>query len=410
MSAREVEVGRPVNPRKAAFSRISEADKENIAKLLYYDELETIRRVKPLLDPEQYPIDDVKVLKIEPKKEPKRPVAQMEPSTPTVASSSVTTVIELLSSPEEEAGGKASVIDITSSPEDESKKSGGKSKAQSGAVPAAQSASGVNNPDQGYAENKRTTHRYHDMASNPGEWPSPTTSLRFDVARFKKNNGWAADMETTCEVELCAATADLYADPAGDQEAMIHAAAWGKGGAQGSKQRKGFLLRGFPMVEDVVFMRNFNYWGGVSSGACYWSTLALLIYGDPSAWLRVKSEHLKHFERVLRSPKNPRHKVYRELNEKWYRTTAGSIGGKAVDRGAFDVNLWQVLNLPGVYVPMSMTDITADLYNVFMVVFSYDNGQHPNTVYETRMRGAYNSRHLFLLYTVRGQTKPLLYC
>ena len=150
----------------------------------------------------------------------------------------------------------------------------------------------------------------------------------------------------------------------------------------------------------MVFLRSWNVWQGINDGACYWTALAMLVYGNRAAWLRVKAEHLVLFDRVLRSPGHPRHRLYRELNEKWYPTVGGMACGGAGRPAPIEANLWQVLNLPNVFVPMNMLDVTADLYNVFLVMYSYDHGEHKRTVYETRTRGAYNSRHLFLLYTV----------
>lgn len=365
---------------RLVLSQVTDDEKHEIAQILYYEELETIRRDKPLLDPGEYPIRDFEALS-------SIGTTSSTRGRRATAGSHGVSVIDLDPSPETAISGSSSdlVIDLDPSPEPTAKPSN----------------RGINNPDHGYAAKKARSLRYHDMTISPGQWPSPTAGLRFDVAAFKRHHGWGTTLEEDFAAAVAAAAVDLYASPDADQEAMIHSRAWDKGDASHDADRNGYLLRGFPLAEQVVFMRCQNFWAGVSNGACYWTTLALLVYGDPGAWLRVKAEHLVHFENVLRNPANPRHGLYRALNEKWYRTWGGPVNGTP-SQAAIDANLWQVLHLPGVYVPANMLDITADLYNVFLVMYSYDSYTHPKVVYETRTRGAYNSRHIFLLYVVRG--------
>lgn len=67
---------------------------------------------------------------------------------------------------------------------------------------------------------------------------------------------------------------------------------------------KGSLLRGFPMMEDVVFMspRNFR---GIESN-CLWKAIAYQVYGNYIYDIRVKAEHLAYFSEVLCSPEHPK--------------------------------------------------------------------------------------------------------
>lgn len=64
------------------------------------------------------------------------------------------------------------------------------------------------------------------------------------------------------------------------------------------------LLKGFPMMEDVVFYRAGNF-GGIPSN-CFWKAVAYQVYGDLQYDIRVKAEHLKYFSDILSSPGHPR--------------------------------------------------------------------------------------------------------
>lgn len=383
---------------KAILDEFEEDMKQAVAQQLWYEELETIRREEPLFDPKEYPVHDVKILRDEKKrkrgeeerkggKEEKKSDAEEKETGASDAPITIkaAVVIDLLSSPE---------------PDEQPSFSSGKSKAPATSIPY--TTTDINSPDHGYGARKATTLRYHDMATGAGQWPSPTVGLRFDLAAFRRDHGWASNTATKLEDlfphEVTAASSDMYASRHSDQESIPTTTDFTLGAGP---QRPPMLMRGFPLAEEIVFARSRNTWPRVAAGSCYWTAVAVLIYGTPEAWLRVKAEHLVHFRRVLASPSNPRHGLYKELNEKWYLTQCGGGGGGGgvAKGGDIEANLWQVLHLPGVYTPMNMLDVTADLYNVFLVAYSYRRG----AVYETRMRGAYNGRHLFLLYVVSGK-------
>ncbi|KAL1870551.1 hypothetical protein VTK73DRAFT_2559 [Phialemonium thermophilum] len=379
---------------------------------LYYEELETIRRNRPILDPSEYPIQDLRVRRkatappsaLE-KKESLKATPLVQPTPPLsdaqAGSSSNTPVCVLDDDPEADV----TVIALASSSDEDGD----------------EASSEENTPDSSYAKEMNSTMRYHDMTSNPGQWPSPAAGLRFRVQAFLEDHQdprlQGAKLEDVFTREISVATEDLYQWVQGHQDgaalALPEINPWRAGAqskaaaiAMGNKYNPP-LLRGLPLVEDVVFLRNHNSWAEMSNGTCYWTALALLIYNDPVAWLRVKAEHREHVQRVLSSPINPKYCLYRQLNEMWFPTVASTARGMP-PQGPVKANLWQVLNLPGLYVPMNMLDITADLYNVYMVVYSYKNRQFGDVVYETRTRGAYNSRHLFLLYVNGNHFQPMI--
>ncbi len=173
------------------------------------------------------------------------------------------------------------------------------------------------------------------------------------------------------------------------------------------------LYKGFPMVEDVVFVKHPNYWTRIKdhrklvpNGSCYWTALALLLYGNSSLWLRVKAEHLGVLERILQNPRHPRHNFYARDNQVRTLTLAtGPAGKRRVWSGL--ANLWERLQIPGCWVNEDVCHLTADVYGVFMVLYKY-NSSNPAwqyKVYDLKTYGAYNNRHLFLCYSV-GPCRP----
>lgn len=173
------------------------------------------------------------------------------------------------------------------------------------------------------------------------------------------------------------------------------------------------LYKGFPMVEKVVFVMHPNQWHSedrdgkhLEDGHCYWTSVALLIYGSASFWLLVKAEHLWYLESILNSPHHPRHDFYKRLMETKFSTKAEGIRGQYTEIQG-DFNLWEALHIPGLWVNHDPCYLTADLYKVFLVLYKYDsnmNVQFINKVYDMKTFGAYNSRHVFLCYAVRPLT------
>ncbi|TLS28528.1 hypothetical protein PpBr36_01354 [Pyricularia pennisetigena] len=160
------------------------------------------------------------------------------------------------------------------------------------------------------------------------------------------------------------------------------------------------LLRGFPMVEMVTFLRADNR---RDEGNCYWNALALHMYGRADFGARVKLEHLRHVEAVLNTPQHPRHQAYAKVNARFFQTNAEGLSG-----GPFVANMWQILHMPGSWTPSWMTQITADLYGVFVVLYTLHRSERRLLVTETTTRGAYNSRHIFLLFVDGNHYQPMI--
>lgn len=271
------------------------------------------------------------------------------------------------------------------------------------------------------------------QSSSAGKWPGPTVpdDMRFDLEQFRKDYGWTSTNPGELgnfAGEFQAARRDFYHSKH-DQEDMILADAedppevtegWGLSKPTSSSylhQEKYTgpcqLYKGFPMVENVTFVAHENLSNSISGGCCYWTALALLLYGDAEQWLRVKADHLAHFGRVLVNEEHPRYELYTKLNSKMYNVRAGYPANHKENEEllpTFCANLWMVLKLPGVYVPMQMLDITADLYEAYITVYSMglEEEEEENKVKEVRTRGAYNGRHLAMMYADGNHFRPMV--
>ncbi|RYP63973.1 hypothetical protein DL771_009008 [Monosporascus sp. 5C6A] len=180
------------------------------------------------------------------------------------------------------------------------------------------------------------------------------------------------------------------------------------------------VLRGFPLVEDVRFLVPGNY--GEPEGDCYWRALSFHLYGGDGHWDLVKAEHLAYVHHVLTHEAHPRHALYaRHLNARFFDTAAPSTGERDGDSGgsySFKANIWQVLHMAHAWTPALMQQVSADLYNICVVTFGVQSSASPPsssrdsssviTVTETTMRGAYNSRHVFLLYAGDSHFMPMM--
>ena len=358
---------RHATPKQLArkfWHQATDDQKDVLAEELFYEELETVRRPRPLLDPARYETTCVQILYENQKSAPPRGSGDRGGGTFAAAAQGARKATQ-------------TSIDLTGEPSNRES----------------------NDPDAEYhrlvPSVARSNMKYHVASASPGQWPSPSAGLRFAVERFKRDLGWTEDFADTFAQELEVGERDPYSHAGGPfsyEDMLGPGQPWLEATSFGRPQ----LAAGFPLVEGVRFVRHTNLWPGILSGTCYWTATAMLVYGDPWQWLRVKVEHQEHFARVLGNPDHPQHALYRALNEKWYATTA--TGPRLSAQVA--VNLWQALSLPGCYTPVAMADVTADLYNVYIVMFSYDSADHHQSVYETRTRGAYNARHLFYLYLV----------
>lgn len=168
------------------------------------------------------------------------------------------------------------------------------------------------------------------------------------------------------------------------------------------------LYKGFPMIEEVVFLMHPNSWTEESrdgkhmdSGHCYWASIALLVYGSASYWLLVKAEHLWYLETILGNRHHPRHEFYKKMMNTRFDSKSCGTPGSAMKHGRF--NLWEALQIPGLWVNQDPCHLTADLYGLYLVLYKYDGTEREDwvgKVYDMKTYGTYNSRHIFLCYAV----------
>lgn len=262
------------------------------------------------------------------------------------------------------------------------------------------------------------------------EPPGPLTAMRLDVTALREQIGYALPFEEQFPKEIEAAAAAAAAQTqasrgayTADQETMLQSADWRgylesyrapaaatAAAAAAAAAVTPVLYKGFPMAEEVVFVKHPNYWTRpvdrrtgklVHNGQCYWLAVALLVYGDASAWLRAKAEHLCFLETVLRDPRHPRHAFYARENraDAWTHAT-----GPADADWSGVVNLWERLHIPGCWTSEDMCYLTADVYGVFLVLYKYDSDRGDprwrDRVYDMKTFGAYNNRHIFLCFSV----------
>lgn len=161
----------------------------------------------------------------------------------------------------------------------------------------------------------------------------------------------------------------------------------------------GGLYRGFPMVEKTVFFAADNYAGLQSN--CFFKAVAYQVYGSWKFDARVKAEHLQYFSDILKWPAHPRHEMYTRLNEWFYESYVsqtqgrGESGGRGRSSIELAANFYQLLTIPNCYMPMDMFEVTADLYNLFIVIYTVNT---EDVVTEMITKGSYNARHVFMLY------------
>jgi hypothetical protein len=113
------------------------------------------------------------------------------------------------------------------------------------------------------------------------------------------------------------------------------------------------------------------------------SALAYSLQANPARWDLIKAEHLEYLQFVLNDKTHPRHELYaKQLNTQFFE----SNGPEASN---FKANLWQLLHMPHAWTPGVMQQVTADLYNIHLVTFSYDADK--NMCSEVNVRGASHS-------------------
>ena len=376
------------------YDTTDEATRDWLANVLFYREIESIRRDKPLLDPGAYPVASLELYDRDrhhqqQRQEQRQQQQQQQKQEDEEERENGTTAAMSL------RGGASSGVSfpflrrgLLASPWFFARRL------------LARSAT-VQVLDDDDDDDKTDQERPADILL--------TTKL--DIRSIARQIGYTQSFEKQFPLEVEAAHTTEHEN--WDQDDMFEGVDWLTYLSSYSGKVPGILYKGFPMVEHVVFVKHPNYWTRINdhgklvpNGPCYWIALALLLYGNASLWLRVKAEHLSFLEKVLENPRHPRHKFYARENQARTLTKAtGPAGKDAVWSGL--ANLWEKLQIPGCWVNEDVCHLTADVYGVFMVLYKY-NCSSPawkDKVYDMKTYGAYNSRHIFLCYSV-GPRRP----
>ncbi|GAB1317160.1 hypothetical protein MFIFM68171_07370 [Madurella fahalii] len=373
---------------QAFYDNASENDREWLANALFYRELESIRRDRPLLDPHDFATKELKLYD------------------------------------RDEASAAASSADVN---------------LRGGARPRRSTPRSMILPT--FQVRSRGFYRHpwlrplflakpvtldlledDDEPADPEpEPPGPLTAMRIDIPLLRMHIGYNQTFEDQFPKEIKAAQTDLLT--AGyeytDQETMFQSPDWLRYLHTYQGRAVYLLYKGFPMVEDVVFIMHPNYWTRledhgklVHNGQCYWLSLALLLYGNASFWLRVKAEHLCFLERVLINTNHPRHAFYTRENQVTATTHATGPSQSANATWSGTVNLWERLQIPGCWTSDDMGHLTADVYGVFLVLYKYDSptgdADWRDKIYDMKTYGAYNNQHIFLCFTHDNHFQPMV--
>ncbi|KAK8051431.1 hypothetical protein PG993_002816 [Apiospora rasikravindrae] len=239
------------------------------------------------------------------------------------------------------------------------------------------------------AAHSSTLLRYQNRTTNIGEFPSPIVGLRLNQRKYLREIGSRHWRDPVSRATAILKETSWYTPaPIDDKEAIT--ANWTSSGSYR-------LYKGFPLVEDVEFIVHNNNPPQEPDGDCYWRSVSFCLYGSDEHWNIVKAEHLEYLHYVLSQPQHPRYNLYRKhLNGRFFDTSS-------VDGVAFKANIWQLLHLAHAWTPAVVSQITADLYNIFVVIFTLENG----VASETNVRGVHNSRHIFLCFTGGCHFQPM---
>jgi len=235
--------------------------------------------------------------------------------------------------------------------------------------------------------------RYQDRYTDVGEIPGPKSGLRLQLDKYVRDSGIKS--ATGLENKIEHALKRTYYGSQTFNEEQAFTDYW-------KKDREITLLKGFPLVESVPFAALGNY--GKPDGDCYWSALAYILQGNRKRWNVVKAEHLEYLYHVLSDKTHPRYDLYaNKLNTRFFESHGATVRDSHLT--IFKANLWQLLHLPHSWTPGVMQQITADLYNIHLVTFGYNSTE--NLCTEVNVRGAYNSRHVFMLFLDNEHFQPL---
>lgn len=140
---------------------------------------------------------------------------------------------------------------------------------------------------------------YQQRRIHVNQYPSPG-ALRFDMVRLRRKVGTRQRTDQqVADIMRSQLWGTATSVPRTFEDSLQQN--WLKDAAVGAGAR---LIRGLPLMEDVVFFRTGNYMGTRSN--CFWKAVAYQVYGDHSFDVRVKAEHLEYFSEVLRWPQHPK--------------------------------------------------------------------------------------------------------
>ncbi|KAK3319574.1 hypothetical protein B0T19DRAFT_487895 [Cercophora scortea] len=370
--------------------------REGVSIALYYRELELIRKWEPVLDPAEYP--------------PIRTLPHFDRDNPYPEPSNNT--------PEKRVG-----VESTPDPHDSEWDSEGDLKKELKAI-----------------SDKSMIHQYWRMRKN-GPAPSPSVDMSGSIIERTRALGYTQPFLTYYMREVAYARKrslktglTIRETRHADQENMIKSRHWLQYIEEMGSRRLGkqddelrpILFRGFPLVEEVVFIKHPNFWLAdaernrpeIPLNNSFWTALALLFYGRPWYWLRIKAMHCAVLEAVLAfGEPHPCYKAYSALNEEVTDVPAegrSQANGKT-RRIPLTLNWWEKLNMPDCWISEDMLTLTADIYKVYIVLYKYDcapkswrNPKCFDKIYDMRTYGAYNNRHVFICLTRERHYQPMI--
>ncbi|KAB8302955.1 hypothetical protein EYC80_006270 [Monilinia laxa] len=162
------------------------------------------------------------------------------------------------------------------------------------------------------------------------------------------------------------------------------------------------------MTKGQKVMGDFKYMGDQKfysmwvpdDGNCFFGAVSVALYGTSKFWHLVKYEHLYFVRYVLTHPAHPRYDFYWSLNDKLSPRT--------------HYNMWQTLNVPHAWQFSELFNVTADIYNLFIILYE----QLPRLADESKSQkkqdnqtiglfGQYNATHVFFHLLERNHYKTL---
>ncbi|ETS83158.1 hypothetical protein PFICI_05034 [Pestalotiopsis fici W106-1] len=241
--------------------------------------------------------------------------------------------------------------------------------------------------------------RFQNRSSSVGEVPSPLAGHRLKFQKFLVE-GRNKNLYNT-EKAIQQALDGVYGAVLTVDEDTAILDEW----CPSNRPDQYCVMKGFPLVESVEFIVQHNH--TVPAGDCYWRSVSFCLYGSGDHWNLVKSEHLAYVKHVLSQPGHARHQLYAEkLNKKFFNTSSADSMGNGLD--LFQANLYQVLHMAHSWTPALMQQVTADLYNICLIVFTCEKTLEGDPIItETAVRGAYNSRHIFMQFVDNNHFKPM---